>query len=423
MLVLGAKVNTWGRFVRRWWWLALAPLILILVLGVNERRKNQEYENAVRAFQEDRLNDGHKLIQQFLKTWPDHGPGHLLAARLDRLLGNYAGAEKHLNECKRLGGMTGDLQVENLLLRAMNGEYAAVEKGLHELLAKDDPRSALILETLSHCHRGVMRYNTAMPYLQTWLKKEPDSIRALHLRAFMWERLENRERAKEDYKRVLTLAPGNRHSRVSLVELLLADKNIEEAAEQLAILKENPEHSPGELMAFARFELLQGNLDEAREYLDALLAEKPNHPGALFERGMLTRDLPQAEGFFRKALKGNENYLQARYQLYTNLFRQGRTKEAEAEKATYLTFRQDEERLLKLLPEADRSGNPDVLAEAGAILLRGGDHHQGTQLLYRALHLNSNHKKSHELLADYFEKTKQTDKADYHRRRASKKSP
>jgi tetratricopeptide (TPR) repeat protein len=423
MLVLGAKVHSWGRFARRWWWLGLPPAILILVLGVNERRRNQGLESAVRAMHEDRLKDSQKLIEQFLKTWPDHAAGHLVAARLDRLLGNYAGAENHLNECKRLGGMTGDLQVEWLLLRAMNGEYALVEKDLHELLAKDDPRSDLIVETLIHCHNGVLRYNSAMAYLQNWLKKDPDNIRALDLRAYVWERLENPEQAKEDYKRVLTLAPANRHARLSLVELLLgSEKNIDAAAEHLKILKENPQNQPGELMAYARFELLQGNLDEARGYLDELLAKTPEHVEALFERGMLAKDPVQAEGYFRKALKGNPSYLQARYQLYTNLFGQGRTKEAEAEKTTYLAFRQDSERLLKLLPEADRSGNPDLLAEVGAILMRGGDP-QGTQLVYRALHINPNHKKSHELLADHFEKTKQPDKADYHRRRASQKSP
>ena len=397
-------------------------MILFLVLGLYEWRRNREFDGAVRAFQEDRLKEGQELILHYLKTRPNHAAAHLLAARMDRLLGNYPGAENHLNECKRLEGMTGDLQLEWLLLRAVRGEYAEVEKSLKQLLADQHPRSDLILETLVHCQLGVLRYNSAMDYLQTWLKKEPDSVRALHLRAFVWERLGSRDQSQDDYARALELAPGNRQVRLALLGLLLTDKNIQEAAEHLALLKNNPHHEPAELMVLARFELLQGNQEEAQKYLDELLAKKPDHAEALFEQGMLATDPVQAEAFFRKALTGNENFLQARYQLYSLLLRENRKKEAEAEKAKYLAFREDWERLPNLLAEADRLASPDLLADAAAILVRGGDN-QGAQLLFRALHLNPRHKRSHELLAVFFEKTNQPDKAAHHRERAAVKSP
>src|SRR5215831_2866191 len=98
MFVLGAKVNTWGRIARRWWWLGVPPVILFLVLGLYEWRRNREFDGAVRAFQEDRLKEGQELILHYLKTRPNHAAAHLLAARMDRLLGNYPGAENHLNE-------------------------------------------------------------------------------------------------------------------------------------------------------------------------------------------------------------------------------------------------------------------------------------------------------------------------------------
>jgi hypothetical protein len=62
------------------------------------------------------------------------------------------------------------------------------------------------------------------------------------------------------------------------------------------------------------------------------------------------------------------------------------------------------------------------LADAAAILVRGGDN-QGAQLLLRALHLNPKHKRSHELLAAFYEKTNQPGKAAHHRQLAALKSP
>ena len=423
MLVLSAKINSWERLARRWWWLGLPPLVLMVVLGVIEWQRHREFVGAERAYQQDRLRDAQELIQSYLAARPNHFEAHLLAARLDRLLGSYAGAENHLNECKRLTGMSGDLQLEWLLLRAVNGDFPAVEKDLKLLLADDDPRSSLILETLVHCYLGVLRYNSAMDYLQSWLKREPDNIRALDLRAFVCERLENRDQAMLDYGRVLELSPGTRHARQALVEILLADKNLQEAAEHLQILRQYPAPEPGELLALARSEVLQGKPEEARQFLDDLLAQKPDHIEALYERGMLTEDPAEAEGYFRKALAGNETFLQARYQLFSALLKQGRKEDAEAEKNRYKAIEKDLRSLPNLLVEADRYGNPDLLARAAAILMRGMDYHQGTQLLYRALHLNPNHRPSHEMLADYFEKTKQPEKAARHRQKARLKSP
>jgi tetratricopeptide (TPR) repeat protein len=407
---------------KRWWWLALAAVVLVLALAANAWRKNRDFEGAQRAFREDRLKDAQKQIQRYLKARPDNAAAHLLAARIDRLLNFYAGAEKHLHECTRLGGINADIQVENYLLRAMNGDFPAVERDLRQLLADNDPRSDLIVETLVHCHIGVLRFNSAMDHLQWWLKKEPDNIRALDLRAFVWERLENREQAIVDYGRVLQLAPENRHARLALVEILLVQKNIQEAAEQLNILRQYPDSLPGELLALARLQILQGNTEEARETLDALLAKKPDDAEGLYELGMLmlTKDPVQAEGYFKKALTGHETFMQARFQLYNLLFRLGRKQEAEAEKTQYLALQKDLERLPQILLEADRLANPDLLADAAGILLRGNDN-QGTQLLYRALHLDPNHKRSHLMLADHFEKTKQPEKAARHRKLAGAK--
>src|SRR5579864_1591040 len=114
MLVLGAKINSWGRFACRWWWLGL-PAVLVSAIGANEWWRTRQFEAAHRAFQEDRLKDAQENIQSYLQARPDNAAAHLLAARLDRLLGSYAGAVKHLEECKRLSGMSADIQVENFL--------------------------------------------------------------------------------------------------------------------------------------------------------------------------------------------------------------------------------------------------------------------------------------------------------------------
>src|ERR1700747_304316 len=98
-MLFAAKIYSWGRrvpFPRRWWWLGLPIPFLVLALGVNEWRVHREFQGAERRFQEDRLKDAQRQLQSYLEDRPDHFEAHLLAARVDRLLGSYAGAENHL---------------------------------------------------------------------------------------------------------------------------------------------------------------------------------------------------------------------------------------------------------------------------------------------------------------------------------------
>src|ERR1700730_5061590 len=118
MIGLGVSCRRLAILARRWWlvWLPLCFLLLAFAVwqgiefwGVGEFRDGQ------RAFQGGRLNDAQEHLSHYLESHPGNAEAHLLAARVDRLLGHYSGAEKHLNECQRLGGMTGDIQVENFL--------------------------------------------------------------------------------------------------------------------------------------------------------------------------------------------------------------------------------------------------------------------------------------------------------------------
>src|SRR5260370_28567444 len=273
-------ILTWQRLAflaRRWWllWVPVAVLILGLAVWASIHLQGaRAFHNAQRDFQENRLEDAKLRLDRYLEAWPADAEAHLLAARIDRLMGLYQPAANHLNECKHLLGMTESIQLEWLVLRTMNGDFAVLEKDLANLVLDDYPQAPLVLETLAICYLSGFRYLPTLSCLERWLKKEPNSIRALSLRAFVWEKLEAREKFQKDLQRILELCPQNWHTRIQLVEMLLMEKNTREAAPHLQALGESHGGEPEGVFGPAPPGILLGDTQETRPLPEKLLPQK-----------------------------------------------------------------------------------------------------------------------------------------------------
>jgi tetratricopeptide (TPR) repeat protein len=370
-----------------------------------------DLREARRAFDLDLLADAGRHIERYLTRCPDDLEGHFLAARIDRLRTRFPEAHLHLEECKRLDGVTERFQLELLLMRAQGGELMAVEPGLLYCVEQKHSARLLILETLSLSYLKELRYVASLACLDKWLKEEPDSVRALSWRGWVMENLHSKEDSRKDFERALELSPKHGMTRLRLINSLLADKDVRLATQHVDILEKAEPENPGVIYALAQCRALQGRSEEARELLDKLLALQPENSPALHRRGRLASDLHEQEKWFRKALAIDPSFAEARYGLYTCLQQQrNRNAEAAAELKTYEETVNNWEALRKTLDALERSPhNPDLLAKIGDLLM-ARDPTVGQQFLFKALAVAPDHALARQVLARHNQARKAREK-------------
>jgi tetratricopeptide (TPR) repeat protein len=388
------------------------------------------YRAAEQALEEGHLPRAREHIESYLAVWPRNPDANLLAARVERLAGNFPEAEGYLSRCKDLNhGATRATQLEWLLLRAQRGEVDQVARGLWRLVEDRGADSTIILETLARVYIRELRFPQALDCLHRWLDIEPNAVLALDWRGWVQERLEHFHEARKDYERALELAPERLEVRVRLTELLLTANDVRAARPHLRRLRQSDPDRPDVLIALARCRFLQGKFPEARTLLDRVLADQPENVNALICRGKL--DLranrpAQAEAWLRRALRHNPLDIEVQNALYDSLRRQpNRAREAAAQERRCKEVKARTERLGMLLRGGaeKHAGNPAAFAEVGAILLDMGQDSLAIYWLSRALKLDSHHRRTHEVLARYYDKLKQPAKAAQHRGLARGKEP
>src|SRR5205807_2697454 len=132
-------------------------------------------------------------LQNCLKVWPTDGDALLLAARANRRLDEFHQAEELLEGYRRSRGQTDDLVLERVLLRVQRGEVDAGLKVCQKRLAEGDPATPLVLEALVQGYMRMYRPGDATYYLDLWLERQPDNVRALFFQGHIFDEEENRQ--------------------------------------------------------------------------------------------------------------------------------------------------------------------------------------------------------------------------------------
>jgi Tfp pilus assembly protein PilF len=417
----------WAALRRRPWSSAVVAVLLLAAaaFGGAVAWSDYQFRAAGRALRGGEFAEALAHARLGLRVRPGSAEGHLLAARAERQGGNYAGAERELQECVRLQkGATEATQLEWLLLRAQRGEVDEVGPGLWYCVEHDHPDTGPILEALSRAYMHQYRLGAALACLDRWLESEPDCARALDWRGWVHERLEQQEAARQDYRRALELEPGRSEVRFRLAAMLLDDNKPAEAAPHLERLRRELPGRTEVLTSLAHCRAMLGDFAEARRLTDEVLATHPNDAEALLERGRLDLEegrAADAEVALRRAVEVSPYRFPIRFALWQSLQRQpGREREAAEAKASHDALRADLERLAALLKaEGTKSReDPERMAEVGALLLRTGEERLGLDWLGGALRLDPQSAPAHDALAAYYEKKGEADKAEEHRRAA-----
>ncbi len=385
------------------------------------------YRAAQRDLRADHLPEAQRHIQLCLRVWRYSPDAHFLAARIARLSApaDYDQAEFHLNECTRLQTeVTAQTQLEWILLRAQRGELRGeVENGLWNCVLHDDPETSMILETMARAYLRDTRFQLALLCLNKWLEREPDTVRALDWRGWVFEKMENRQPALADYRRVLELDPDRDEVRIRLATMLLDDSNALDAVPHWERLQQRQPDRVEVAVGLARCRILQGRTEQARDLLAKALAAQPDQQTALFFLGdvALKQGRPvEAEEYLRRALKVDPFMMGAMFSLAQCLEELGgHDAEVAALRSRFDDQKRDRHRINELMNgQVERDPHsPDGPFELGTLLLRVGHVQLGLHWLYTALERDPDHKPTHEALIAYYDKSNQPEKAKEHQER------
>jgi tetratricopeptide (TPR) repeat protein len=417
------------RFVRRRPLTTFVLVILLLAIGGTVGIYGyavRQWRQAQTAVRERRPTDANANLQFCLRIWPSDPNVHRLAARAARMAGDYPAAEQHLTRCLEIeSGASEDTQLEFLLLRAQSGEVEEVEAILLLFVERQHRDSELILETLAGVHMHNLRYGPAFSRLSEWIRQFPNTARPYHYRGWVLERLNQPSSAMEDYHRALQLYPNLDRVRLRVAEMYLEDKEPLRALPHLELLLARNPNQPEAQARLGQCRFMQGRHAEARKLLERASAALPHDTTTqlfLARLDIFDQDPARAEKRLRSILASDLSDTEARYTLVTTLRLQRRDAEAEAEMVEYDRQREVLDRANKLLQvEAKHpSRNPQAAFEIGSLLLGIRHDRQGLHWLDEALVRDPNHRATHELLADHFEKIGNRERAAFHRRKLLK---
>jgi predicted Zn-dependent protease len=380
-------------------------------------------DRACREFRRDEAERHLRAAAPFRKWWDPDVP--FLAARLARMGARYPEAAEHLKACQKMEGSSARVQLEWVLLRALQGDIDEVEPGLWNCVQNGDPDSAFILEVMAGMNMRALQFPRAAATLDRWVEVDPNNAQAWEWRGWVLDRLHRADEAEVCFRRSLELDPSREQTRYWLAELYLARFKVEEATPLIeGLLTEQP-NAVRILSAAGQLRFLSGRVDEARQLFDRAYALDPNDQDLLIRRAKLELQsgrLPNAEVWLRRALALEEGNSEVHYLLHQAIGGQpGREKDAAAQLAVYEKYRGQAERFSRLLRELIPANphDPKYAAELGDILFRTKQPSKAAYWHLRALTIDPGYIPSHRALADYYEKAGRPKEAAEHRRRLS----
>jgi Tfp pilus assembly protein PilF len=375
--------------------LVLALIGLVGVGAVFTGRQlwaNHHFRAAQECLKEQDLLGAHDHLELCLEVWPTDGEVLWQAARCARRMGRYDEAEYYLNRLVDAGWPEHIVQVERYIIEAQRGYFPSVERQLRAIVeeTKDNPEVVQILEVLSKHYLSARDPFRALPYLNMWVKRDPENTTPLLWRAWLWASSSNLEDAESNLRQALRVNPHDRDARVGLGEILIKMRRPKQALQQFLYVKDLPGamERPRVLIGLAQCRIELGERDAARKILDRLLAVDPKNVEAMRYHAKIARRPADVEKWLRRALRTDPNDLQANYALY--LFLNGYPdRKSEAQK--YLAKFKRLDNALKRMDEVinhelpgAKSRTPALEYEVGTLNLTLGRYEEAKIWLDRA---------------------------------------
>jgi thioredoxin-like negative regulator of GroEL len=205
--------------------------------------------------------------------------------------------------------------------------------------------------------------------------------------------LTHRREAADAYRQALAADEENVEARLHLAELLLTDtQDAAEALDHFERLRGRRPADAAVVLGLARCQKALGHPAAARDLLDALLADHPDHPRGLAERGRLALDEDDAAGaeaWLRRAVALAPDDREALHALVRALWAQDKQDQAEALEPALKQLTADLSRYQEVLQAVAKDPrNVALRTEAGKLCLRHGRKDEGRRWLATALQID-----------------------------------
>ncbi len=423
MLRSPALHRSWRRWLVRLLGLALvAGLVGAGGWFWQRQRVRQTWQQIQSALERHDLHDASALLDRYLQLQPDDSTGWLLAGRTARRLGRGADAEKFLERCQQLGGVTAATELEWDLLRVQQGKLEGIDARLRMTVGPDHPAALMVLEALARGYLKRERLQDAFQACELWLDREPEHPRPAQWRGWILERLNQLDKALLDYQRAVKHAPDDPEARLALGNLLVKMRKPAEAAEHFEHILQRSQGNHEALLGLAACRIGGGQPAQAIPLLDRVLAEQPESSVGLMLRGRAALEqgaFAEAEPWLRRAAAADPSAAEALHGLVQCLRAQDKQAEADQWSARVDQLLADLRRLDELIRAIGRQPtDARPRHEAGVIALRIGRPQEGLGWLEDALRAQGDHRPSHAVLADYYQKKGEQARAEFHRRLA-----
>jgi predicted Zn-dependent protease len=306
---------------------------------------------------------------------------------------------------------------QEALRTAEHGRFSDAEPLLLRV-AQRHPDDLAVVKQLALGYLAANRLAEAEPYFSRWCEAAgPGDVEPYKQRLVLWRRWHRIQNLPDDARRVLEREPDNRQLRQQLALWLFTIGQFAEAEHECQrLLRASPE-DPWILLLQAGLHQRQGRLAAATALADRLVRDRPNFTEAVVLRATLYLDGDQPGEAIpllrRAAAVQGPHRREALYQLSAALARTGQTEEAQRVMAEARSLHE-----MEFWSESDIRDNPNMQVRLAEELLNAGQLDNAFRLLTKLVQQDPNCAAAHRLLATYYDKQGQPERAVDHRRRA-----
>jgi tetratricopeptide (TPR) repeat protein len=393
-----------------------------LHVGTATQPTNAEWESVLDALNRYDFVAARSHLEQCLKLWPLHAEAHFQMARVARRLGDTDTWQIHLRQAAALQWPADQITLETVLMTAQSGDLAAAEPALRK--AGPIGNEELILEALTKGYLEAQRSEDALALTNAWVERFPADALPLLYRARTCYVNRLLSQAIDDYNRALLLQPDFLEAHLQLAGVLMVQSQFGPALEHYQLCLKGRPNDATALIGAANCQLALGDTAAARKTLEALFAQYPKTlAGCLLRAKMETADDKPAEAlaWLKRAEAQSPHEVDVLYQFALVLRSLHRNVEAEQYERQLARLRADIQRFDALRRQVKQE--PDKVAlryEAGKLALAMGREAEAARWFRGVLQIDPNHGPTHQLLADYYRRQGDAQRAEQHERRLRK---
>ena len=288
-------------------------------------------------------------------------------------------------------------------------------------VAQHHPNDAAVAKELALGYFQANRLADSEPYFARWCEANPNDPEPYTQRIVLWVKWSRLRNVVGDARHVLKLQPDNRKLNQQLTRWLMIVGRFDEAEQECQRFLQRWPDDPWVLLILAMVYQRQDRPKEATAIVEHLVHDFADFPEAYVVRGTLYLQANQpAEAIpwlRRAAAMAGPHRREALFELARALNQTGQPKEAEqAMKESRLL---QEHEFLREMTGESASGRVHVSTQVRLAeeMLNAGKSEDGLRLLERILDKDPNCAAAHRVMADYYEKQGQSERAAEHRRR------